>query len=211
MGLRKQAKEIRKLFLTLGYVPREIFNALQGGTRLIFQDNEYQRRIDIFLDVFEMCHRLDLRTRIQLDEMTIPLAYLLFTKLQVVEITEREYKDIIALIHDHEIGDSDERELINGRYLARLCAEDWGVYKTLTINIANVLNVITQFDLETGDEKMVQDRLENILNMIERFPKGIKWKARARIGEKVRWYELPEADKKIVNTHTGVSSGTTLE
>ncbi len=211
MGLRKQGKEIRKLFPNLGYAPREIFNALQGDRRLIFQDIENQLRIDVFLDIFEMCHRFDFRDRLSLDKTTIPLADLLATKLQVVEMTEREYKDMIALLSDHDIGDTDAPEVINGKYLAQLCAEDWGIYKTLTTNITKVLNAITQFDLDTTDKKMVQDRLENLLNMIETLPKSIKWKARARIGEKVRWYELPEADKKIVNAHSGVSPGNTLE
>ena len=39
-----------------------------------------------------MCHKLDLKDRLGLDKLTIPLADLLVTKLQVVEITEREYK-----------------------------------------------------------------------------------------------------------------------
>jgi hypothetical protein len=30
--------------------------------------------------------------------------------------------------------------------------------------------------------------------MIEREPKSLSWKVRARVGEKKTWYELPEAD-----------------
>ncbi len=199
MGLRKQGKEIRKLFTSLGYAPREIFNALHGDRRLIFQDIDNQRRIDVFLDVFEMCHRLDFRDRLLLDKMTIPLADLLATKLQVVEVTEREYRDMIALLIDHEVGDSDAPEVINGQYLAQLCAADWGTYKTFTINIANILNALAQYDLEAEDRQIVRNQLQNLSKMIEGAPKSIRWKARARVGEKKRWYELPEADKKIVN------------
>lgn len=97
MGLSKQSKEIKKLFIDLGYTPRQIFNAVQGNRRLIFNDIEQGRRVDIFLDVFKMCHRFDFRNRLSLDKPTIPLAELLVTKLQVVEITDREYRDIIAL------------------------------------------------------------------------------------------------------------------
>ncbi len=211
MGLRKQGKEIRKLFPTLGYAPREIFNALQGDRRLIFQDVENQRRIDVFLDIFEMCHRFDFRDRLSLDKTTIPLADLLATKLQVVEITEREYKDVIALLNDHAVGDTDAPEVINGNYLARLCADDWGIYKTFTINIANILDALTHYNLEGKNEDLVQDRFRNLQKMIENAPKSMKWKLRARVGEKKRWYELPEADKKIVNAQSGVSPGNTLE
>jgi hypothetical protein len=82
---------MKKLFLELGYIPRDIFNALHGDTRLIFNDIENERRVDIFLDVFEMCLKLELKDRVLLDKYTIPLADILATKLQVVERTEREY------------------------------------------------------------------------------------------------------------------------
>lgn len=211
MGLRKQGKEIRKLFQSLGYAPRERFNAMQGDRRLIFQDVQTQRRIDIFLDIFEMCQRFDFRNRLSLDKTTIPLADLLATKLQVVEMTEREYKDMIALLHDHEIGDTDADEVINGKYLAQLCADDWGIYKTFTINIANVLNALTNYNLEAKDKDVIQKRLQNLLNVIEAAPKSVKWKMRASVGEKMRWYELPEADKKIVEAKSGISRGRTVE
>jgi hypothetical protein len=203
-GLKKQGKDIRKLFAGLGYAPREIFNALQGDRRLIFQDIENQRRIDVFLDVFEMCHHFDFKDRLQLDPMTIPLADLLDTKLQVVEITEREYKDIIALLRDHEVGTSDAPEVINGKYIADLCAADWGIYKTLTINIANILGAMPEFVLEASDRELVEKRVRKLLEMIESAPKSMKWKMRARVGEKKRWYELPEADKKIVTDQRGI-------
>jgi hypothetical protein len=114
MGLRKQSRDIRKLFVELRYAPREIFNALQGDRRLIFNDLQNERRVDIFLDVFEMCHTFELKDRLRVDKPTISLADLLATKLQVVEITEREYRDVIALMHDHDVGDSDAPETING-------------------------------------------------------------------------------------------------
>ena len=112
---------MKKLFVDLGYTPRDIFNALHGDSRLIFNDVENGRRIDIFLDVFEMCHKFNFKDRLPLDKYTIPLVDLLATKLQVVEITEREYRDIISLVHDHEIADSNDPEAINGQYFARLC------------------------------------------------------------------------------------------
>jgi hypothetical protein len=201
IGLRKQSREIRALFSELEYAPREIFNTLQGDRRLIFNDLTNQRRVDIFLDVFEMCHRFDFRNRLLLDRNTISLSDLLATKLQVVQMTEREYKDIIALIHDHQVGDSDAPETINGRYISQLCAENWGIYKTFTIGISNVMLTLSQCHLDAQYRKVVRDRLQELLNMIEDAPKTTTWKIRARVGEKVRWYELPEEDKKIVNAH----------
>ena len=190
----------RTLPKDLGYTPREIFNALQGDKRLIFNDLENERRIDIFLDVFEMCHRFDFKDRLVKDKITLPIADLLATKLQVVEITEREYRDIIALVHDHEITDGDSPDSINGTYLAQLTGDEWGIYKTFSINISNILSALPRYKLETKDEELVRKRLDDLQNRFENAPKSMRWKLRARVGEKAKWYELPEQDKKVVDS-----------
>jgi hypothetical protein len=206
VGLKKQGKDIKKLFQELGYAPREIFNALQGDKRLIFNDLENQRRVDIFLDVFEMCHRFDFRERLPLDKDTIPLADLLATKLQVVEITEREYRDIIALVHDHQMGNTDSNDTINAAYLAKLCAEDWGIYKTFGINISNVISALQDYKLDPESLALVRERLQDLQSRIDNVPKSMAWKLRAKVGEKKRWYELPEQDKKVVDSRISNNS-----
>ena len=200
MALKRQSREIKKFFPEMGYSPRTVFNAMSGDKRLIFNDVDRGRRVDVFLDKFEMCHKFDFSSRLTLDKLTIPLADLLATKLQVVEVTEREYRDIIALLHDHEIGDSDAPETINGPYLVRLCADDWGLYKTFTINIANILAAIDGYQLDAKDKEIVRQRLNNLNSQIENAPKSMAWKMRAKIGEKKRWYELPEGDKEVVDS-----------
>ncbi len=207
MALRKQSRDIKKLFAELGYVPRDRFNALQGDKRLIFNDIENGRRVDVFLEIFEMCHRFDFKNRLTIDNPTIPLADLLATKLQVVEITEREYRDVMALVRDHDVGDSDKPETINGAYLAGLCSDDWGIYKTFTINIANILNALPKYDLESASVDIMQKRLEDIRNRIENAPKSFRWKIRAKVGEKVQWYELPDQDKEVVDSRMSKVEG----
>jgi len=200
MGLKKQARDMKKLFISLGYTPRDIFNALHGDTRLIFNDIENGRRIDIFLDVFEMCHKLDFKDRLMIDKYTIPLADLLATKLQVVEITEREYRDIISLIRDHEITDTETPDAINGQYLGKLCAEDWGIYKTFMINLGNISTALAQYQLDKDGEEIVRKRVDDLKARIDNAPKSTRWKLRAKIGEKKQWYELPEKDKEVVDS-----------
>ncbi|MGA2785169.1 MAG: hypothetical protein ABSF09_10775 [Candidatus Bathyarchaeia archaeon] len=200
IGLKKQSGEIKSLVRELGYDSREVFNAFQGDRRLIFNDLENERRLDIFLDNFEMCHRLKLKERLILSKTTISLADLLATKLQVVELTEREYKDVIALVHDHEIIGLDQTEAINGSYLANLAADDWGMYKTFSMNIANILAALPRFELDQADQKIVHKRLDDLQARFEETPKTMRWKLRALIGEKVRWYELPEPDREIVDS-----------
>lgn len=207
IGLKKQSRDINALFVDLGYTPRKIFNALQGEKRLIFNDLQNERRVDIFLDVFKMCHRFEFANRLGLDEMTIPLADLLATKLQVVQMTEREYRDIIALLYDHEVGDSDLPETINGAYLAKLCADDWGIYQTFSISLSNVRSALGNYELDGEYQELVRKRIQALEARIENAPKTIRWKIRAGVGEKKKWYELPEQDKEVVDSSvTSVTS-----
>lgn len=200
MGLRKQGRGMKKLFVDLGYTPRDIFNALHGQTRLIFNDIENERRVDIFLDEFEMCHKLNFKDRLSLHKYTIPLADLLATKLQVVEITDREYRDVISLLNDHEISDSDAPEIINGKYLAKLCSEDWRIYKTFSVNLGNILGGLGRYNLSPETEETVRKRIQELTFRMESEPKTLAWKLRTRVGEKVQWYELPERDKEVVDS-----------
>jgi hypothetical protein len=203
MGRAKQSREIKQLFEELGYVPRDRFNAMQGYRRLIFNDIEHQRRVDIFLDVFEMCHKFNFKDRLDVDMHTISLADMLATKLQIVEINQKDLKDVASMFIDHDVGSDDAPEVINGAYLAKLCSDDWGIYKTFVTNLDHILGIIDGMELEDGQKSILRDRTAKLRKMIEDAPKSFRWKMRARVGEKVQWYELPEADKEVVDSRIG--------
>jgi len=202
MGLRKQKGDISKLFVGLGYSPRAMFNAMNGDIRLIFNDLENERRVDIFLNVFEMCHKFDFSDRLKLHDLTLPLADLLLTKLQVYEITEREYRDVIAMLKDHEFSNSDKGETINLDRITKLCADDWGIYKTVTLNLERISGALPNYLPDSVDRDAVSKKTETIRKKIEDEGKSFRWKMRARVGEKVKWYELPEADKEVVDSRS---------
>jgi hypothetical protein len=197
VGHARQSPEIKRLFGELGYAQRERFNAMNGGRRLSFADPALQRRIDVFLDVFEMSHKFDLKERMEIDRQTIPLADLLATKLQIIQTNEKDIKDMIALVLDHEVGGTDLRD-INGEYLARLCGEDWGIYKTFTMKLAVLAAAVENWSLKDAEKELIGKRLGRLTSAIERAPKSLAWKMRASIGERVRWYELPEEDTGLV-------------
>jgi len=192
VGLKKQSRTIRGFFTTMGYEENKMFNALRGSTRLMFFDIPNKRRIDVFLDYFDMCHKFELRDRLTIDPMTLSMADLLATKLQVVKTNEKDIKDMVALLLDHEIAESDERDKVNAMRLAKLCADDWGIYKTFTMVLAKVMVMLDQLELTPDERKLVKDRIERISKMIEDEPKSLKWRMRARVGEKSVWYKMPE-------------------
>ena len=191
VGYRSQREKISRLLQDLGYEPNRRFNALQGHRRLLFENPQLGFDVDIFLDVFPMCHELNFLHRLELDDYTVPVADLLLSKLQVVKLNEKDIKDTYALVEDHEIGETDDREVINSRRIARLCGDDWGWYKTVTMNIEKVVALADDY-LEGEEKELVTGRLRRLRQIIEEAPKSLKWKMRARIGEKVRWYEIPE-------------------
>ena len=126
---------------------------------------------------------LDLKDRLLLDAETLTPADLLLTKLQVVEVNERDLKDAAAILHDHDSGD--ER-------VAEILAADWGWWRTVTANLdqlAGWVSGLTGF--ERGAER-IRVRIAALAHRIDDQPKSLRWKARAKVGERVRWYELPE-------------------
>src|SRR5712691_1752633 len=57
MGRREDAKGTMQIMETLGYRPREMFNNLNMGKRLIYHESRYGRRVDICLDASDTCHK----------------------------------------------------------------------------------------------------------------------------------------------------------
>jgi hypothetical protein len=197
VGHEKQSRAVGDFFIEMGYQPRPRFNAMMGGKRLIFNDLANERRVDIFLDVFEMSHKFNFAERVGLEPLTLPLADLLATKLQIVQINEKDFRDLTALFLDHDVGSGDG-DMINGPYLARLCSNDWGTYKTFTMNLAKLGASIDIYGLTPPEIDMAKARIGKLVDMMEKEPKSLSWRVRARVGEKKTWYELPEADKPFV-------------
>lgn len=184
-----------RLLRSNGYQPQVAFNAMNGKERMLFHDTEHGRQVDVFVGSFRMCHEIPLGDRLKPGEPTIPLAELLLTKLQIIELNEKDVRDTVLLFHGHEIADHDE-EAVNGRRIAQLCASDWGLWRTITLNLDRCLKHLDDYGLPDPDRQRVRARLGEVLDRIEREPKSRGWKLRARIGERKRWYELPEEVEK---------------
>lgn len=188
MGRRENSKQISRVMETLGYKPRELFNRLNLGQRLIYYDMENRRRVDLFLDEFVMCHKFNFKESILAGTYTLPITQLLMTKLQVVEKTEKEYKDLVVAFRDFDVSNSSGT--IRGDEIADLCSKDWGVYTTFMKSL-EALAVAAQ-DLDAGEGDLVVARVQRLMEMMRAAPKNLGWRMRARIGERTRWYELPD-------------------
>jgi len=190
MGRRSDQREIAKIMETLGYKPREMFNRLSMGKRLIYYDMGNRRRVDIFLDEFEMCHRFNFKDSLKPGTVTLPITELVMTKLQVMEKTEKEYRDLLAAFSDFDVTEGETA--IDGGRIAAMCAADWGLYTTFSKS----MSALKQWAQElAGDDKaLVTSRIDRLQRMLDEKPKTLAWRMRSRIGEKAKWYEVPESD-----------------
>jgi hypothetical protein len=187
----KQASKIEKVFDALGYVPNKNFNLFNGDVRLLFYDEEHSRQVDIFVAQFAMCHKIPITERIGTDPLTLPLAELLLTKLQIYEMNEKDIRDVCALLLDHPIGESDD-ETINVKRVTQLTGEDWGLWKTSMLSLAKVKRYLDTVEMDKTEHDTMRARLGGLEAALMNSPKSMKWKMRERVGEKVKWYELPE-------------------
>jgi hypothetical protein len=186
---KKGSRRAEELLRQEGYVPHVAYNSLHGGERLLFFDDDHERQVDVFVGAFSMCHKIPLNDRIEVDQTSIPLAELLLTKLQIAELNEKDVRDALALLEGHPVGDTDG-ETINAGRIAALCAADWGLWRTITGNLDTCCALAPGYEVPNGAE--VEVRLQELLQRIEAEPKTRGWKLRAKIGERKRWYELPE-------------------
>ena len=137
-----------------------------------------------------MCHEIPLEQRLTVNAATVPLAELLLTKLQIIELNEKDVRDTIALFHEHEVTDDDSG--VNGSRFAELCCADWGLCRTITANLENVRSHLDRYALTPDESALVGSRIDEIQERIEAGPKSRAWRLRARVGDRVKWYETPE-------------------
>jgi len=193
VAYKKDRQKIEQIFAKLGYASNATFNMLHGDERLMFFGSDF--KIDVWLEVFRMAHTFNFKDRLALDDRTLPLSDLLMTKLQIVQLNEKDVRDIFCLLIDHDLSEDDqEREKINIKRIADECAKNWGVYKTFTLNLDKIKILLPKYetDITPANYKLVLERIDRIRSSIEAQPKGVGWKMRAKVGEKQRWYETPD-------------------
>jgi hypothetical protein len=182
-------KQIIEAYAELGYRDDEMITTLYGTHRLVFDNPETGMHSDIFFDKLDFCHVLQLRDRLDVDDLTIPLAELFLEKMQIYQINEKDIVDTMMLIAEHPIGETDE-EVINAPVIAKVLASEWGFWRTVTGNMEKLLALNNTTDLFNDAEKQrIKDRIEEIVKYIENEPKPLAWKMRSKIGDKVKWYK----------------------
>jgi Uncharacterised nucleotidyltransferase len=174
-----------------GYEPHVAFNAMHARERGLYYDEENGRQVDLFIHAFRMCHEIPLGDRLEVETVTVPLAELMLTKLQIIELNEKDIRDTVLLFHGHPIADHDDGA-VNGARIAALCGDDWGLWRTITANLERCRTHVDDYELPAEDRERIGARFDDLLQRIEAEPKSRGWRRRAKVGERKPWYDLPE-------------------
>ena len=198
MGYSSQQAQTDRFFKELGYKidPSVAHSQEYGIQRLIYHHTEEQVMAEVFLDVLRMSHTLDFRGRLELDSPTISLVDLLLSKLQIQQITEKDIKDMISILAEHELGSGDRERVDPGHFL-KLTSDNWGLWYTALGNLRIVREWVDRVPaLPPSLRANAETRIDALIQRGESEPKTLRWRARARIGTRVRWYEeVPEVHR----------------
>jgi hypothetical protein len=189
VGYEKQSSKIEKFFESQNYARRILSYSFMLGGRMIFTNKSDGRHVDVFLDRLEMCHKIEYKKRLEIDNPTVPLAELLLQKMQIVKISEKDIIDTTMLLLAHELGDTDDNT-INAKLISQILGSEWGFYYTVTTNLEKVDTLMREFEfLEEKDKEIVSKRIEDLMKRIDEEPKSRSWKIRAKVGTSKKWYK----------------------
>ncbi len=187
----KHITRVQDMFFDLGWTENQNVLRLFGDKRRIFYHPDQDIHSDIFIDKLRFCHPINFKKRLELDYPTISLVDLLLEKLQIVKINKKDLVDIMLLIRKYPISHQPQKDAVNIEHLAKICAGNWGWWKTATLNLDKVLQFADSY-LQEEDAKIVVERINTIIDTIQTRRKTICWKLRNMIGEKMKWYNEVE-------------------
>jgi len=194
MAYSKQKRDIAALLEERGYVLDPAIRLAQefGIKRFVYEHPESHIKVDVFFDELVMAHTVEFAGRLELDAPTITVTDLLLTKLQIHEFTENDLIDSVVLLAEHEVGPAG-KDTIDRDYIANVMRKDWGFYYTTQGNLGKIADSLREFPaLPVSTAGTVRDRAAELRDVIERAPKTQRWKLRARVGNRVKWYEHVE-------------------
>jgi hypothetical protein len=188
---RRDGRELERLLEERGWEPATAFNALNGSRRLLFHDPLSDAQVDVFVEAFEMCHKLPLADRLDEEGPAVCATDLLMTKLQIVELNEKDRRDLYALLRGSSLATSGARSLDPQR-IAELTSKDWGLHHTFELNLGRLSDGLDSGAVPAEDTAAISTAIDAIAQAMEDTPKSRGWSMRARIGERKRWYDEPE-------------------
>jgi hypothetical protein len=171
--------------------------------------------LDIFCDQLVFCHKLDVREELKDVNgncYTIGLENMLIAKAQMIKLAPKhtanldqnrilgefdnrnlllgmetkDLQDVAAELLDHEIGHGFDK--INLDVLGPKLKQNWGTWKTVTMNLRNMHqklpSIISTFGGQKEQEQIIEERLATILEAIDG-----RYAARKSLSLGKQWWE----------------------
>ncbi|HEX3513070.1 MAG TPA: hypothetical protein VHT26_03580 [Trebonia sp.] len=186
----KDRRQVAALFEERGYLLDPAVRQAQefGVKRFVYEHPDRHLKADVFFDELVMAHTIPFQGRLELDPTAITVTDLLLTKLQIHEFTDNDLIDCLVLLAEHQAGTT-----IDVAYIADIMRKDWGFCHTTEINLTRIAAALPAFPALPGPAaSAVEQNIAALSDAIEQAPKTQKWKLRARVGERARWYEQVE-------------------
>jgi hypothetical protein len=202
VAYRKHRDKLKEFFNKIGYVKRRATLSSAASERQIYYHPKGWFYVDVFFDQLLVAnHPIDFRGRLELDYPTITATDMLLEKVQMWEaFGVKDLKDCLLLLLSHDVKENTDKEAINASYIARLLAQDWGFWYTVTTNLQNIKKFVSELDKLGSEAKIspeaiseqersdINMKIEALSKKIEAEPKSFGWKMRATVGTKKQWY-----------------------
>ncbi len=188
-------REVIDFFAEQGFIGDPRFNLLHGDRQMYFTTADGTTSVDVIMDKLNMCHVLDFSDRIDRMRDTLDVTDLLLSKLQIVELNEKDVHDLFHLLSGFEVRPGDKPGTIGLDRIRRLVGGDWGWWRTATMNLDKLVQLAggEHADLLPEARRFEPAEQARALRVsCDEVPKTMKWKLRAKVGDRVQWYEVPE-------------------
>jgi hypothetical protein len=189
----KGRREVAAYLEKSGCVPDKMFNNLNGDRQMYFIAPS-GRPVDVMVDRLVMCHTLDFRSSFGNSSLTLNPADLLLSKLQIVELNAKDVHDITHLLGGLPIAEKSSGTFIDAGRFRELLGADWGWWRTTTGSLEKLPALLAEnpgvVPANAQFDPLAQAK--QLLDVAAAAPKSMKWKLRANVGDRIRWYELPE-------------------
>lgn len=205
VGLRRQTKAVVATLTRLGYEENRHVRLASGGRLLQafracrHRDDGRQAhtddRIDVYLDTFRLHHEIPLRGRLALEPYTVPLSDVLLAKLQRTWLSGTDLRDIVGLLKDARLDEVEVAGVVGIRYLAQVCARDWGLYHDVSANLEQSAVAAAHMDLDEAARLQAAAAAGRLLDALRRERKGARWRLRALAGERLPWHDVVDENE----------------
>ena len=195
----KSRDGVRRVMESLGYSKRPSTMSTSASQRQIYFHSKGWFYVDVFWDMLKAAnHPINFRNRLAVDAVSIPLSDLLLEKLQIVSFSKKDMLDSLLLLKAHTVTVKEGLETISTDRVAHVLSKDWGFWYTVTTNLQGIKDHLKEMSVLTTQEASdLSSKVEKLHDAANAVPKSLRWKLRAIIGPRKRWYNPVETEETV--------------